>query len=283
MSSPSWSRGLAVASVLACVPLAVATGPAVASGDDGSEAVVESAGDVANAIELPPAATVGQHATSVTRIDVGITAGASEIGLGVELHASTEVVDVGADGGYVTRSTYDDIVLTSGDAATGATAFDALAGVEFWQMIEGSGRVTSVAPVDRDALTDEQRSAFASVVGNLQGAQTVYPDVPVGLGARWDVEQPVAGDSFPVTAAYHYELTAIEDGRFTIAVSYSSSFDTVVDGVAAAGTVSGLGSIHGSVDNPLDMTYTLGQATHSIAGGTTVDVAVTVTTESNPG
>ena len=98
--------------------------------------------------------------------------------------------------------------------------------------------------------TDEQRGAFASVVGNLQGAQTVYPDEPVGVGARWNVEQAVSGDSFPVTASYHYELTAIDDGRYTIAVSYSSTFDTVVDGVAAAGTVSGLGSINGSVGEP---------------------------------
>jgi hypothetical protein len=283
MSSPSWFRGLAVASVVTCAPFGVTTGSAATSGDDGSDAVVESAGDAASAVELPPAATAGQTATSMTRIDVGISAGASEIELGVELHASTEVVDVGADGGYVTLSTYDDIVLTSGEAAASAAAFDALAGVEFRQAIEASGRVTSVAPVEPDALTDEQRGAFASVVGNLQGAQTVYPDVPVGVGARWSVEQAVSGDSFPVTASYHYELTAIDDGRYTIAVSYSSTFDTVVDGVAAAGTVSGLGSINGSVGNPLDVTYTLGQLTHSTAGGSTVDVAVTVRTESTPG
>jgi hypothetical protein len=284
MSLPSHYRRLAMAMALALTAFALApcTGSVAASGDDGADAVVESAGDPASAIDLPPAAAAGQTATGVTMIQIGIAAGASEIELGVELHTTTAVDDVGVDGSYVTTSTYDDIVVTTGGATANAAAFDVLRGVEFRRAIGASGRLVSVQPVDQDGLTDEQRSAFASVVGNLQGADTVYPDEPVGVGARWSVEQPVSGDSFPVTAAYQYELTAIENGRYTIAVSYSTTVDTVVDGVAAAGTVSGRGSIDGSVDLPLDVSYTIGQATTTTAGGNHVDVTVTVTTESTP-
>jgi hypothetical protein len=92
----------------------------------------------------------------------------------------------------------------------------------------------------------------------------------------------VSGDSFPVVAEYQYALTAVEGDRYTISVSYSAAFDTIVDGVPTVGTVSGLGSVTGSVDDPLDTSYRLGQTTEGTAGGNTVHVEVTVTMESTP-
>lgn len=285
MSPPSLYRRLAQASAgiaAFAAPLAPFAGPVAATGDDGSGAVVEDAGDFATAITLPPPPTTGLTASTATTIEVAIAAGASTIEFGVELHLTTGIDAVAEDGGYLTTTTFDEIELTSAENVNSA-AFDALSGVAFRQSFDPDGAVTGVDLVDPDALTDQQRVAFGSISGNLQGAQTVYPDVPVGVGARWTAEQAVSGDSFPVTATYQYELTAIEDGRYTVAVSYASAFDTVVDGVSAVGTVSGLGSISGSIVNPLDVSYTLGQSTDSTAGGNAVNVVVRVTTTSTPG
>lgn len=283
MSVPSWYGRLALASALVGASVASLTGSVAASGNDDPDAVVESVGDPASAIDIPPAAVVGGTATTTTTIDVAIGPAGSDVRFQVLLTASIEIDDVASDGGYTATGTFADVTLTSAGAPASAGDFALLAGTAYRQTFGADGAMLDAELIDPETSASAQRRAFESVIENLQGARTVYPSEPVGVGARWRVEQRVSGDSFPVTAVYHYELTAIEDGRYSISVSYSETFETVVEGVAAAGTVSGLGSINGSVDDPLDVSYTLGQSTTTSAGGNTFDVAVTVTIESVPG
>ena len=269
-------------SVLIGASLATSTGSVAASGADGSGAVIETTGDAATAISLPPAPTVGGRAGTATDIEVTITAGSAAFDLGLRIHSSTNVDEVDEDGQYVTSSTFEELAITSGADRIDPAAFDVLTGMTFRQTFAPDGRLIAVEPVDPAEPTNAQLVAFASITGNLQGAQMIYPDEPVGVGARWTVEQAVSGDSFPVVAEYQYALTAVEGGRYTMSVSYTAAFDTVVDGVPTAGIVSGLGSVTGSVDDPLDVSYRLGQTTEGTAGGNTVQVEVTVTMESTP-
>lgn len=284
MSVPSWSRRFAVASALVGASLAPLTGTVAASGDDPSDdATVVDPGDPASAIDLPPGAVVGGTASTTTSIDVAIGPADSAVRFQLLLTASTEIDAVASDGGYTATGTFADVTLTSAGAPALGGDFALLGGAAFRQTFGANGSMLDTVLIDSGTTTDVQRRALESVIGNLQGARTIYPSEPVGVGARWSVEQRVSGDSFPVTADYQYELTAIEDGRFTISVSYSEAFDTMVDGAAATGTVSGLGSIHGSVEDPLDVSYALGQLTTTAAGGAAFDVAVTVRIESTPG
>lgn len=277
MSSTRLNRRLALTSILIGASVAtLSAGAAVASGDEPPGAVVETTGDPASAITLPPARAVGARAQTVTDIGVGIAAGSSTIAFAVRLVSSVGVDEVAPDGGYATSSTFDQVLLTSGADRIDPTAFDVLTGMTVRETFASDGRLTAVEPVGPDAPTNEQLVAFASVTGNLKGSQTIYPDEAVGVGARWTVEQAVSGDSFPVTADYHYELTAVEDGRYTVSVSYHEAFDTIVDGVATTGTVSALGSINGAVNDPLDVSYRLGQTTDGIAGANAIHVEVTV-------
>jgi hypothetical protein len=273
--SSTRSHRLALASLLIGASLATLSGSAVASGDEPPGAVVETTGDAATAIPLPPAPTVDARAQTVTDIGVGIAAGSSTLAFAVRLVSSVGI-DVVAPGGYATTSTFDQVLFTSSGDRIDPAAFDVLTGMTFRQTFASNGRLTAVEPVGPGVPTNEQLLAFSSVTGNLQGSQTIYPDDAVGVGARWTVEQAVSGESFPVTADYHYELTAIEDGRYTVSVSYTAAFDTVVDGVATTGTVSGLGSINGAVDDPLDVSYRLGQTTDGVAGANAIHVEVTV-------
>jgi hypothetical protein len=283
MSSTRSNRRLALASMLIGASLATLSGSAAASGDEPPGAVVETTGDPATAITLPPAPPVDARAQTVTDIGVGIAAGSSTLAFAVRLVSSVGIDDVTADGGYATTSTFDQVLLTSGADRIDPAAFDVLTGMTFRQVFARNGRLTAVEPVGPEVPTNEQMLAFASITGNLKGSQTIYPDEAVGVGARWTVEQAVSGDSFPVTADYHYELTAIADGRYTASVSYTAAFDTVVDGVATTGTVSGLGSINGAVDDPLDVSYRLGQTTDGIAGANAIHVEVTVAVMSTRG
>jgi hypothetical protein len=174
------------------------------------------------------------------------------------------------------------VTVASGSTNVGSGRFDLLTGVAYREIIEADGFVRSLEPLEPGTLSGEQQLALASVADTLRGVQAVYPDQPVGLGARWSVEQPVAASSFPVTATYHYQLTAIGPRRFTVSVAYSSEFDATIEGMAATGTVRGLGSIDGSIDNPLDVSFVLGQTTDSTAGGRPLHVAVTVSRHSTP-
>jgi len=280
--SSTRSNRLALASLLIGASLATLSGSAVASGDEPPGAVVESTGDAATAIPLPPAPTVDARAQTVTDIGVGIAVGSSTLAFAVRLVSSVGIDDVAPDGGYAATSAFDQVLFTSGADRIDPAAFDVLMGMTFRQTFAGNGRLTAVEPVGPVAPTNEQLLAFSAVTGNLQGSQAIYPDDAVGVGARWTVEQAVSGESFPVAADYHYELTAIEDGRYTVSVSYTSEFDTVVDGVATAGTVSGLGSINGAVDDPLDVSYRLGQTTDGVVGANAIHVEVTVAVVSTP-
>lgn len=254
------------------------------AGDDGDSAVaVDSTGDQTNAIMLPPAASVGQAANSITTIELSITAqGGPPIDLAIQVDLRTEVDEVGEvgelgqDGGYMAVTTIDQVQLV--DAPHGvdsaALGYADLAGARFQQTFDRTGRMVSTELLDAASLSAPARSAAEGFTGNLQSAQFVYPSEAVGVGAKWSAELEIATEGLSIPVTYNYELTDVSTDRYTIAVSYRSTFETTIQGSPVAGTVAGLGTVSGSVDNPLDVSVTLGQTIDATSGGTVLNVVV---------
>ncbi len=249
---------------------------ALATGEGDSGVVVESSVDQSNAIMLPPAAVVGQSAVSVTTFELSITATGVQVDLAIRLDMTSEVTELTAEGGYVAVTTIDKVELTQVPPGIDVSTlgYDALTGVQFQQTVDATGKTLSTELLNVESLTDATRASAEGFTGNLQSAQFVYPSEPVGLGAKWTAELEVATEGFAVPATYTYEITDIADGRYTIAVAYDSTFDTTIEGQAATGTLTGLGTVVGSVDNPLAISVTLGQTIDATSGGVAVSVIV---------
>ena len=276
MSTPSLCRRLALAAGVTAASIAPSTAPVVASGDDGDSAVViESTGDPATAIVLPPVAIVGQAASSSATIDFSIAAGGRQVELAAEMDLSASVIEVGADGRYVTELTIERLELTTAPAEVdpATLGYDDLAGVQFQQTFEPGGRLLSTELLNAEELSAAARASAEGFTSNLQTAQFVYPTEAVGIGAAWTAELQLATDGFAIPTSYRFEVTDIAGGRYTLAIGYQSAFDTTVDGTATTGTVSGLGTASASLDNPLDVLVDLGQTINA----STRDADLTVT------
>lgn len=286
MSPMSTSRrflavGLTAVSLVS--PIAVHQASATDEGD--SSVVVESTGDQSNAITLPPTAALGQAASSITTVELAITADAAPIELAIQVDLSSAIDEVSDDGGYVAVTTIDQVQLVNAPEGVDGSAlgYDALAGARFQQTFDPTGRIVATEVLDAESLSDAARLAAEGFTGNLQSAQFVYPAEVVGVGAKWSAELEIAAEGFTIPATYHYELTDVSDGRYTIAVSYDTAFDTTIQEIPATGTVTGLGTVTGSIDNPLDLSVTLGQTIDASSGGVDLNVVVGIDVQSTGG
>ncbi len=99
-------------------------------------------------------------------------------------------------------------------------------------------------------------------------------DEPTVGGAKWSADLANVAQGVTIPTTYTSEVTDVSDGRYTIAVSYDTSFDTTIEGSAATGTISGSGSTVGSADSPLDVSFTVDQTMAASSGGVDIDVVV---------
>ena len=78
----------------------------------------------------------------------------------------------------------------------------------------------------------------------------MYPDEPIGPGATWSADIVTENQGIEVPVTYHYTLTEVRDGRFTIQTTLDSDFDVEQDGIVGTGhQASGTSS---GAENPLD-------------------------------
>jgi hypothetical protein len=278
MSPPRLSLRIVAAALSAVALCAPACVRVSAAGDGDSGVVVQSTGDQSNAISLPPAAAVGQAAASVTTIELSIGASGQQIEVAIEMDTSVSVTELTDDGGYVAVTTVDQIQLTNAPEGVDAAAlgYDTLPGAQFEQTFDAHGGVVSAEVLNPETLSDAARQTVEGFIENLQSAQFVYPDVPVGTGAKWSADLDIVTEGFTIPATYSYEITDITGGRYTIALSFDSSFDTTIDGTAATGTVTGTGTVVASVGNPLELSVTVDETIDATAGGVAVNVVIGV-------
>lgn len=251
----------AVAAAAAAVP-AVAS----ASGDDGDfSIVVENTGDQSNAITLPPVAEVGQTAQNTVSMDMDMGvegAGMStELGFGLEMVMTSEVTEVADDGSYAALTTLDSVSVV--DLPDGVNEADipcvGITGLEIDQTFDAAGNTMSMEPVGDDFGSAESLCVDQLASTESQSA-VVYPDEPVGPGASWSADIVAENQGMEIPVTYHYTLTEVSDGRFTVEASLDSDFEVDQDGVVGTGNMSGTGTFSGAVANPLDMSSTFGVA-----------------------
>ena len=248
-----------LALAITVVAAAAVPSAASASGDDGVSIVVENAGDQSNAITLPPVAQVGQTAQNTIgmTMDMGVDgAGTStEIGFGLEMVMSSEVTEVAADGGYAALTTLDSVTVV--DLPDGVNEADlpcvGVTGLEVEQTFDAAGNTVSM-----EAIGDELDSTQSLCVDQLSSTESqsavVYPDEPVGPGATWSADIVATNQGIEIPVTYHYALTDVSDGRFTIETTLDSDFDLDQDGLVGTGNMSGSGTFTGAVANPMEMT-----------------------------
>ena len=244
---------VAVAVVAAADPVS-----ASASGDDADlDIVVESTGDQSNAITLPAPAAVGQtgQSTIAMNMDLGLEGGgmSTAFGVGLEMSMTTEVTEVLADGGYVAHTTLDSVEVSDLPEDSEEAEFPCvgMTGIELEQSFDAAGNSTSMEPVG-SGLGSAESTCIEQLSSTQSQATVVYPDEPIGPGATWSADIVTENQGIEVPVTYHYTLTEVRDGRFTIQTTLDSDFDVEQDGIVGTGNMSGSGTSSGAVDNPLD-------------------------------
>ena len=243
--------------VAAAMFAAAAAAPAAVSagGEDGDvDVVLEDAGDQANAITLPAPARVGQVAESTTALDMRAALGgamSTEVAVGMEIAMTSEVTEVAADGGYVALTTLHRVDVT--DLPDGADEADVpcvgVTGLQIEQRFDASGNAVSTEPVGE--LGPAETACVEQLSSTQSQAAVVFPSESVGPGASWSADLVTVNEGVEVPVTYHYTLTDVGDGRYSIDVTLDAEFEVDEGGVTASGTMTGSGTIAGASDNPL--------------------------------
>lgn len=263
---------------VAGLTVALAASPAGASSvpppSDGTVTMID-AGDPSEQVDLNARPAVGAVATNTSESTVAgtLTLEGPRSGV-VEIDVTTTVVEYGEilasdDTGVVMLRRVEsyDVDDRSNPAGYGESfASDEelaeLVGIDLERHIGPDNRLVDIVPVGDVELTPAQQAAVDEIIDDARDKADLPPD-PIGVGAQWTASLPGQGDG-AVVANYH--LVSIADGEYTIEVTIEadgSSFfgANIPDGFdQIEGTVTGSGTLVGSVDEPLVRTTTLEMA-----------------------
>lgn len=243
------------------LPLGLVAAPAAAGATPPEPPVVESLGDPATAVVLPPAPQVGQQGRNEIGVLIGISVDGESVKVGFDATADAEITAVTPDGGYTAHTTIVEMKLS--DASEGVDAgdfgLDSLVGLQYDQDFSPSGAVENSNIVDLESMDADTAALAEEFVVSSQTVVISYPGEPVGVGAKWSSEVMVEGDGFSVPVTYEFEITDITDGRFSMTLTYAADIDEDVQGASVTGTLTGGGTVTGAVDNLLDQELNLNQ------------------------
>jgi Family of unknown function (DUF6263) len=278
--------------VVAATTAATAGVPVVASaGSDGEgpDIVVENAGDQTNAISVPAPAQVGQTAQTTIAVDMDLAVDdggvSTDVAVGLAMDFTMEVTDVSADGGYVTLLTLDAVEVTDmpeGADSSGVPCFG-IEGLQLEQTLDAAGNTLSIEPVGT-GLGGGEMACVQQFSSTQSQSAVIFPAEPIGPGASWTAELVVENQGIELPVSYHYVLTDVSNGRYSIETTLESEFDVTQSGVNVTGTMSGSGTTSGDPSNPLDISSTFKATTDLLSslGGTdmvmTVDMTIDMAT-----
>ncbi len=246
------------------------------------------ASDSAAAASLPGPTSVGQTASLSAAISVATSGGFGGPGgvdgsVGLMLTTSIAVTAVNPDGSYTRQTTIQSLNVV--DAPAGADAklgYDTLVGTTFEQQISANG-----TPIDSslgDGLTGEQRVLGQGIVDAMDAMVIGFPSTPVSVGSSWTAPGRVGLATIVVPVTYQCRLTSISGDSYTVEVSYAQDVDANASAGTMSGTLSGSGTLNGSVSNPLVVAGTMYQSVdgvlaHNDGAATPVsgDMSITLT------
>jgi hypothetical protein len=192
-------------------------------------------------IQLPAAAVVGQAARSQADIQTTIDGGQ----VALRLVTSSSITSVAGNGSYTAHSVIDAIEVMNAPASADVRSwgFDDLEGSSFDRTFAASG-----AP-----LTTPTRSAPAQslILDSVSMVSLGFPAGPVGVGDSWTVGGHISSHGMAFDVTYQCRLAAVADGAYSVDVSYAEAFNASVGGATSEGTISGTGTLSGSLSNPL--------------------------------
>lgn len=233
---------------------AVGVGPALpsAAADDRPTPADHA---LAEPVELPAPAAVGQAALTETAIQTTIGGGP----VSLVFTMSSAVTDVNNDGSYVARSVIDSVAVTNAPASADVSAwgFDRLQGVSFDQRYASTG-----TPIASQSGVVDAQSMLRDSVGI---ASVGFPTEPVTIGDSWQVEGRIRSQSLVVPVTYQCRLVSVVDHTYVLDVSYAQNFSAAVADGVAEGTISGTGTLSGSLANPLVVSGGLNQTIDGVA------------------
>jgi hypothetical protein len=208
-------------------------------------------------VQLPAPASVGQAVRTEASIQTIIDGGP----VSLYLATSSAVIAVAGDGSYTAESTIESVDVTNAPASADVMSwgFDTLEGSTFERTYARTG-----APL---TLATRSVNAQSLVLDAVSMASIGFPTDPVVVGDSWTVGGVIANDGMSFTVTYQCRLASVVDGTFAVDVSYAEGFSTPVEGGVAEGTISGTGTLNGSLANPLVVSGGLNQ---------TIDGVVTV-------
>jgi len=234
---------------------AVGVGPALpsAAADDDRPTPADHA--LAEPVELPAPAAVGQAALTETAIQTTIGGGP----VSLVFTMSSAVTDVDNDGSYVARSVIDSVAVTNAPASADVSAwgFDRLQGVSFDQRYASTG-----TPIASQSGVVDAQSLLRDSVGIVSVG---FPTEPVTIGDSWQVEGRIRSESLVVPVTYQCRLVSVVDDTYVLDVSYAQNFSAAVANGVAEGTISGTGTLGGSLANPLVVSGGLNQTIDGVA------------------
>lgn len=248
--------------------LAAATVPAIASATaPGSDPSAHS-----TLYQLPAPAVVGQTAQLSVMVDSDIALAATSGPLSLDIGVAREVAGVDtAAGTYSTRSVISDIALSQAPAGFDVSVLESVRNTSVVQQFDTTGTPLGPAAIENSASTEQSDGGRRLL--RLMGVTTLgYPSEPVAVGASWSSTGTAADTSgIIVDVVYQCRLVAVEGQTFTVEVSFAQDF-SIADPAHGQidATISGQGTLQGSLDNVLIVSGAINQ---TVDGITTVNGA----------
>jgi hypothetical protein len=188
-----------------------------------------------------------------------------------------EVTEVSADGGYVTLMTLDAVEITDMPDGADASAVPCVGieGLQLEQTLDAAGNTVSLEPVG-DGLGGTEMACVQQFTSTQSQSAVIFPTEPIGPGASWTAEIVVENQGVELPASYHYTLSDVSNGRYTIEATLDSDIDVSQGGVDVTGTIAGAGTTTGAVTNPLDVSSTFEVTTDMVSSIDGMDMTMSM-------
>ena len=196
---------------------------------------------------MPAPAEVGQVAESTTALDMHVAIGgamSTEVAVGMEI--ATDVGGHRGGGGWRLRDPHHPRPRGVTDLPDGADEADVpcvgVTGCRSSRRFDAAGN-TGVDWNPSGKGSDRAETACVEQLSSTQSqAAVVFPAEPVGPGASWSADLVTVNEGVEVPVTYHYTLTAVSGGRYSIDATLDAEFEVDQGGVAVTGTMTGAGT-----------------------------------------
>lgn len=266
-------------SLVACASVAVPISAAVALTGVPTSRVDPGQHANGETFQLPAAAVVGQQAVMSVALDANATGTGTDGLLAVDVALARSVVGVDGDGGFSIQSTASGARVAQAPPGFDSSAFDGLDGVAIDQSFDRTGVPTGPGAVN--SASDAQAIGGRQLVNWIGPTAVGFPADAVAVGASWSSPGRAGSvGGIVVDVEYKCRLASVTDRQYTLEVSFAQDFSVSGTPVGDVnGTISGWGTLSGSLDNPLVVNGSVNQSIDAMAtsGGASSPLSVTST------